>query len=385
MPPKPKYPCLVCHTNVADKSTDGSIACCVCKRWAHPKCIDLPPEVLNHFRNSVRLHGKHLWGCDGCLKGFHEFSMQVVALDEKVKGINKQVDINTESINKVTDRVSNLEKQVEKQKVDAKQDKAEIVKEANKAWSQELRDRENRKANLVIYALPEPPAFLTNKHERKGKDNEALITLLKELGVQANVDMIKFSVRTGEYRDNVHTKPRPFLVGFKCQQTREDILNKAKNLKDSATFSRTSIVPDLTRQQRDEDNELMKEMEQKNEEMSEEEASNWEWRCLGRRGGRNLVKCKVNKPKPRSQTSRRSPSTLSGANMEPMGNRKRASAARLEPEEESAEESDTTVTEEEQQLPEPEPEEGGSGNRQGTKRNLSDNSPEKTSTKKQSR
>ena len=67
--------------------------------------------------------------------------------------------------------------------------------------------------------------------------------------------------------------------------------------------------------------------------------------------------------------------------MEPIGNKRNASAARLEPEE-SAEESDATVTEEEEL---PEPEEGGSGNRQGTKRNLSDNSPEKTSTKKQSR
>ena len=69
-------------------------------------------------------------------------------------------------------------------------------------------------------------------------------------------------------------RPRPLLVRLRTVELKDQVFASAKNLKGSSNFSRISIVPDLTRQQRNEDKALMDEAELKNSKMTEEEALN---------------------------------------------------------------------------------------------------------------
>ena len=198
MPPT-KSPCIKCDQQVKEQEKQGSISCCVCERWIHSKCINIDKGLLAHFMNSHKTLGRHFWGCDGCTSGFYELTIRVGAVKEELRAVKKTVDENTSKIDKVTDRVDKVEKQAAKDRVDLKQDKADIIKEASKAWSLELKDRDSKKDNIVIYGLPEPPLSLKSGIERKNSDATALTTLLTEIKVAFNSDAdTRFMVRTGE-------------------------------------------------------------------------------------------------------------------------------------------------------------------------------------------
>ena len=114
---------------------------------------------------------------------------------------------------------------------------------------------------------------------------------------------------------------------------RESIFDNSKRLKNSRNFSKVSIVPDLTKQQRKDDKAIMDEADRRNEDLGEEEG-NFEWRCLGRKGERVLVKVKVQNDnrmhnragnKATQQPVRQVvPQPGTGANLEPLGQRGRA-------------------------------------------------------------
>ena len=321
MPPT-KSPCIKCDQQVKEQEKQGSISCCVCERWIHSKCINIDKGLLAHFMNSHKTLGRHSWGCDGCTSGFYELTIRVGAVKEELRAVKKTVDENTSKIDKVTDRVDKVEKQAAKDRVDLKQDKADIIKEASKAWSLELKDRDSKKDNIVIYGLPEPPLSLKSGIERKNSDATALTTLLTEIKVAFNSDAdTRFMVRTGELNERVTAKPRPLLVGLRTSELREQVFAGARNLKESRIFSKISIAPDLTKQQRNEDKELMDEADRKNSEMTEEEALNWEFRCIGRRGQRTLSRFKINPNYPRRQkrAGRVMGALVTGSNLEPLG------------------------------------------------------------------
>ena len=87
-------------------------------------------------------------------------------------------------------------------------------------------------------------------------------------------DTVKFCRRVGEVSE---TRLRPLVVGFRREVFREEILEKARLLKDT-DFSEIGITPDLTHEQRAEDDEMAKEAEKRNLERKEDERSkNVEW------------------------------------------------------------------------------------------------------------
>ena len=197
-----------------------------------------------------------------------------------------------------------------------------------------------RRNNIVIHNLPEPPNDITSTAMRKEKDRNALMDLMKDIEVNINMDKdIKFSVRPGKVSES-SSEPRPLLVGFRSQAVRDNILDNARKLKHSDLFSRVSLVPDLTNQQRQEDKELQQEADRLNRDLEAEGNLNYQYRCTGRKGERILVKSKV------TDTRSRQPAT--GANLLPLGNR-RATDTNRESNNTVEEEEEVTMTEEEEE------------------------------------
>ena len=327
MPPT-TYPCLVCRANVTKQQKAGSIACCVCLRWVHANCIDVTPDVLAHFVNAQQMHGQHFWGCEGCLKGVHSLTMRINKVEVQLKAVERSVESNTEGVTANSAKLANIEDQLSATQKAQQQDKESLIKEATGAWSAELRDRESRKYNLLIYGLPEPPAAVTVPTRRRDLDYDALVTMFKDIGANVSKADIKFAVRPAKIHDNISTKPRSMIVGLKSADLKEEVFLKAKNLKHSRNFSRISIVPDLTTLQRNEDKALTEEAERRNEAMAEDERSNMEWRCIGRKGQRSLVKTRITSQtgggaqRPPRPVPNRENSNLTGANSLPLGGRR---------------------------------------------------------------
>ena len=98
---------------------------------------------------------------------------------------------------------------------------------------------------------------------------------------------IKFCRRVGERGGE---EPRPMLVGFHRKEDRNELMEKAKELRHT-DFKEVTIVPDMTPHQRKEETEMAKEAERRNETRTEEERSkNVEWMVVGRKGEKRLIK-----------------------------------------------------------------------------------------------
>jgi hypothetical protein len=219
---------------------------------------------------------------------------------------------NTQGVQDVTEKVAKVADEIRGVTKARQQDKTDIIGEATKRMSAELRERESKKDNLVIHGLFEPDPELRGV-DRKNADLESLRFLFEDMGAPVDTsEAIKFSFRPGQMTEAVHEKPRPLCIGLHSSEAREKILQKARHLAKSRDFYNVSIIPDLTVQQRNEDRDLMKEAEMKNSDMPEEEKGNWVYRCIGMKGKRTIARMKVH------QDGARAPAPARGGHRPPV-------------------------------------------------------------------
>jgi hypothetical protein len=156
-------------------------------------------------------------------------------------------------------------------------------------------EREARKENVVIFQVEEPDASIKVGHKRKEKDGEKMNELFDEIGAEIDMEEdVRFWFRSGTYKED-QEKPRPIIIGFKDSNRKQEVMNKARNLSKSTVFKEVSIAHDLTKLQREEDLELRNTATRRNADMDDEEQGNFQWRVLGPKGQRRLVKMKVTK------------------------------------------------------------------------------------------
>jgi hypothetical protein len=121
--------------------------------------------------------------------------------------------------------------------------------------------------------------------ENDKKKLDDIFTIL-DVSVAAEND-VEFCRRAGERSD----RPRPLIVGFYMEWSKEIVLKHAKRLINS-NMSEVTIVPDLTEKQRKAEKELEGEAARKNrEELSEDDVSkNLIWKVVGKKGQKRLLK-----------------------------------------------------------------------------------------------
>ena len=136
--------------------------------------------------------------------------------------------------------------------------------ETRKAMRAELKDQEMRKKNIVIHQLPEAPDHIKSGLDRKEIDMENLEQVLQDLESNVTINDVKFISRLGDKKNS----GRPLLVGFLSEHHRNSVLSKARNLQKSKKFSNVGLVPDLTKDQRKDEDEMIKEVEKLNDQLS---------------------------------------------------------------------------------------------------------------------
>ena len=126
---------------------------------------------------------------------------------------------------------------------------ARAVTQSNVA---ELQDRERGKKNLVLFNLPE--AECTDTEDRKLFDIAEAVELLKELGVESDVDR---PVRLGPKMSDAKY-PRPLRITVGSEEIKWNVLKQAKNLQAQGKekYSTVYIKRDMTRLERDQDQQL---------------------------------------------------------------------------------------------------------------------------------
>lgn len=120
---------------------------------------------------------------------------------------------------------------------------------------EELRCKEEKKANVIIFNIPESAA--TNAADRKAADITTYTDICKAIDVEQHP--IVNIYRIGIKKDGMS---RPLVVKSNIH-TRKEILLNAKKLRlvsDDASFKRAVLKPDLTREEQKDEKKLVAEL-----------------------------------------------------------------------------------------------------------------------------
>lgn len=254
--------CGDCKKNVLAK--ENGLQCEVCEDWFHAKCQKVSDDAYKFLGKNDCMH----WYCKTCDKGVVKMLQSLQKLETRQDKLETEMtemkdmmvemkaDIQTiKDLASTTD--TKLETMVEAKLVESWEsrvessvgDKVRIVKE-DVAESMEI---EKRKTNLIFYGVKECEVLNLDNLNVKHPDQEMIEEIMKTgLNVDASrhIDDVQ---RIGRF---VTGKLRPLRVKVKSFEARNEILKRAKNLKENQSFEKIYITPDLTRKQQVVDKEL---------------------------------------------------------------------------------------------------------------------------------
>ena len=253
----PKNPCLHCKKEV--KREERSVQCQTCQFWVHTKCQDISDELFNILANP-EAYGGVCWNCDSCLASSARLERTVVAFEARVKEVENVTARTASELKRVDANVAQLRRELEEEK--AKNRQAAERMDYRYVTRDELREREARKLNVIMHRVEEPGAEYRTGETRKEKDMEECAIIMAKLGMEKEgKEEVKHCRRIGEIGD----LPRPMVVVLRTEDVRRKLLERARNLKDTE-YNDVGIVPDLTIQQRKEEQDMQVEVERRNEE-----------------------------------------------------------------------------------------------------------------------
>jgi hypothetical protein len=277
-------PCLVCTNKIT--KTQACVMCHVCQRWTHTECSKIAPELYKYLVKENRQGFSINWCCEACSVASELLSNKVAAMFKDIQDIKNDISQLQKDKEDTNTRVTKLETRCDEYDNKEEQLKSNVEKNV----FQELRDREEKKNNLIIHGIPEVNDDSWPGLKKKELDIHWTGLVVDTLEVKINPEKdIKFIRRLGEKKvDSI----RPLQVGFHNIDTKSEIMKKCRSLADNEFWDGVYLVPDLTLQQRKEEDNLIVEMHKRNSELSEEQALNSEWKVVGPKGQKRLILAK---------------------------------------------------------------------------------------------
>jgi hypothetical protein len=238
--------CGDCSKLVQDRAK--GLLCEVCSTWYHIKCQAVPLDVYSLLQKNESIH----WYCKGCERGVAKLLQSMALLQKRqdilendVESIKGDISVMKSSIQSLDTKIECM---VEAKLCDAmteKNDKnVEVkIKVVSDKVEEEL-EIERRKYNLIFHGIAADETM-------------------------SDVDIVKHVVAHGLKLDHtrhvedvtrigksVEGKVRPIRVKVRSLESKKEMLQRAKNLKDNDMLKRIYITPDLTRKQQEIDKKL---------------------------------------------------------------------------------------------------------------------------------
>ena len=164
-----------------------------------------------------------------------------------------------------------------------------VVQEELNRKTEDERDIENRKRNIIIYRVPEKK--MENVADRKASD----ITFVKDLldgvfDVKVEEQDIKKMYRLGRWAED---KCRPLLVAFKDCELKDHVMANLRNLKQPIPrFKGISVAHDLHPKEREEIKQLVEEAKQNHTSSASDDVGNYRFIVVGKGPRRKVIKIK---------------------------------------------------------------------------------------------
>jgi hypothetical protein len=211
----------------------------------------------------------------------NKVNRQLQAASKRQDEVEEKVDNNIKETKQNSEEIEKLRAELNRMKTTLESER----EERSNMLGEELRDRETRRNNLVIHGLQENETSSIAR-ERMESDRQLCGELLATIGARTRAADLRFCRRVGERG----REARPIVIGLRSEQEKRYILDRAADLRNTR-FSNVSICPDMTRMQRRAEDQLAKEAETRNNQLTTEDRDkNLRWMVVGRRGEKRLIK-----------------------------------------------------------------------------------------------
>ena len=285
-----EFPCIRCTKNVPNSCR--GIICHTCKQWVHVEC---EPSITDEdYTNFVAMDNRGMtiaWFCQSCKNMSKHFESMFGQLKQSITEVGLRQKATDETVGKLEAKQNStdLEQKKLKDRVE-KLEKNEVNKDsAVNAAIDEMAERDKRESNVVFHTVRESNG--KDNEERKDDDLESVLNILSKIDVRLYKEDIMYTARLGAFKRG---GTRPLKVALKDRHNVRQILTNAKRLNDlPAPLKDVNITRDVTLLQRRNDEKVKEEVKKLNSEMTEDDAKNYQWRSVGRKGEKRPRKIKL--------------------------------------------------------------------------------------------
>ena len=243
------YKCIDCSQICT--AGQKALLCERCNEWIHITCADISDTIYDTFFTAgSKLSSFHFY-CNPCDGKVEEALQKYASLEKDTKELKADMTIVKGELQGIQDTIK---RSIRTNISTAIDNKNEIDK---------------RKMNLIVFGLPEADSVGENWGiaEKVKKDIETMNTIISdelEVALSPRTGIID-ARRLGAKTQGKH---RPLKLEFRDLGTKRDVLTKAKTLRnsDNEIAKKLYINPDLTKEQKEADKELRKEMWRQREE-----------------------------------------------------------------------------------------------------------------------
>ena len=259
--------------------------CQVCEEYTHPKCSKMSNDLVQYLLDETKDGNDISWTCGPCKKVGKYLNNKVKVVAKKLEELEQRIKSVEDENVKVKQDIEDASKKGSKNDEDMKS----IAEQVKKTIFTELRERKEKENNLLFHGVPELNDIEATGSDRKKYDIDWISDIVREISVKMNVGDIKFCRRLGEKKNG---KVRPILVGMRFVQTKIDCIKNSRILNEhgeESDFFGIYLVSDLTQMQREEEEEMGRQVHRLNAELEPDVALNSEWRLVGPRGEKRMM------------------------------------------------------------------------------------------------
>lgn len=251
--------------------------------WHHATEDCIPwhtQETINALKEICK--DQSCWSCQKCSGIMKKLNGRLAKLETDVKAVQDTVETISSNQETSEEKVTKLRSDFDEFK--GKFSNVSTPEEEKVSVLAEIKDRDERKFNVIVNGVKESNE--TEKTEVQNEENRLLNQLFSDMQMNADTtsDNIQFKTRLGTKQAG---RNRPFLLKFRDQRTRNDVLRNARKVLESGI----RIRPDLTKLQRQEDEKFRKTVDDENSVNPEDNSGEYRWKVAGPPG--NLRKIKV--------------------------------------------------------------------------------------------
>jgi hypothetical protein len=274
--------------------SEAAIQCMVCGLWIHKTCANMSDETFSLLDTQRKDTGTTYWACRPCTTYAKGMNHRLRQIEEDMKTVKESTASNKEAIQSLEKRVEEVAEIAKKSEGLSKEEFEKRMREEG----DEARERKARELNVIIHGVEECQDTMLSGGEKMRWDIQKCAEMFSSMELAVQERDIKFSRRVGQRGE----AGRPLVVGFYSEKQRSMVLQadwRSNNMGVTAG-------PDMTKRQREENAQIWKELETRNNSRSEDEKSkNLMWRIVGQKGERRLVlgAARPDQVRPRGATS----------------------------------------------------------------------------------